>query len=67
LIRSAAETADENAPKGAYMYSILQDGVLPPINIPEIYLLFNAESGRLYVEKAAYLKFAKARLKMGQA
>ncbi|KAL2356139.1 hypothetical protein BJ546DRAFT_948121 [Cryomyces antarcticus] len=67
LIRKAAETADENAPRGAYVYGMLQARELPQINVPEMYLPFDERSARANIEKAAYLRFAKAQLKMGSA
>ncbi|KAF2730253.1 hypothetical protein EJ04DRAFT_567913 [Polyplosphaeria fusca] len=67
LIRQAASTADENAPQGAYVLGMLQARELPQINVPEIYLPSDDRSARQNIEKAAYLGFAKAQLKMGQA
>lgn len=67
LIRSAASTADENAPQGAYVLGMLQARELPQISVPEIYLPYDEKSARQNIEKAAYLGFAKAQLKMGSA
>jgi TPR repeat protein len=67
LIRFAAETSDENAPQGAYVYGMLLARELPNINIPEQYLPYDFNEAKLFIEKAAYLGFAKAQLKMGQA
>jgi TPR repeat protein len=67
LIRQAALTADENAPQGAYVLGMLQARELPQINVPEIYLPYDEKSARQNIEKAAYLGFAKAQLKMGSA
>ncbi|OAA64663.1 Tetratricopeptide-like helical [Niveomyces insectorum RCEF 264] len=67
LIQSAAETADEDAPQGAYVYGMLISRELPDINIPESILPLDLKVARQYIEKAAYLGFAKAQLKMGQA
>jgi len=67
LIRQAATTADENAPQGAYVLGMLQARELPQINVPEIYLPYDEKSARQNIEKAAYLGFAKAQLKMGSA
>ncbi|KAH8727161.1 hypothetical protein GQ44DRAFT_738447 [Phaeosphaeriaceae sp. PMI808] len=67
LIRQAASTADENAPQGAYVLGMLQARELPQINVPEIYLPYDEKSARQNIEKAAYLGFAKAQLKMGSA
>ncbi|KAH3941481.1 hypothetical protein HBH70_222880 [Parastagonospora nodorum] len=67
LIRQAALTADENAPQGAYVLGMLQARELPQINVPEMYLPYDEKSARQNIEKAAYLGFAKAQLKMGSA
>ncbi|KAH9879992.1 hypothetical protein J1614_002017 [Plenodomus biglobosus] len=67
LIRQAAATADENAPQGAYVLGMLQARELPQINVPEIYLPYDEKAAKQNIEKAAYLGFAKAQLKMGSA
>lgn len=67
LIRQAASTADENAPQGAYVLGMLQARELPQISVPEIFLPFDEKGARQNIEKAAYLGFAKAQLKMGSA
>ncbi|TAQ83119.1 hypothetical protein B7494_g8558 [Chlorociboria aeruginascens] len=67
LIRFAADTADENAPQGAYVYGMLLARELPNIKIPEQFLAYDQNNARLFIEKAAYLGFAKAQLKMAQA
>ena len=67
LIRFAAETADENAPQGAYVYGMLQARELPQVDVPEQYLPFDLGAARSSIEKAAYLGFAKAQSKMGAA
>ncbi|CCU75701.1 chitin synthase activator [Blumeria hordei DH14] len=67
LVRFAAETADENAPQGAYVYGMLLARELPNIDIPEQYLPYDIVEARLYIEKAAYLGFGKALSKMGLA
>ena len=66
-IRFAAETADENAPQGAYVYGMLQARELEHINIPEMFLPLDLNEARTNIEKAAYLGFAKAQVKMGAA
>lgn len=66
-IRAAAESSDEDAPQGAYVYGMLIGRDLPDITLPEGLLPSNMETARMYVEKAAYQGFAKAQLKMGQA
>ncbi|RAL60639.1 hypothetical protein DID88_009957 [Monilinia fructigena] len=67
LIQFAADTADENAPQGAYVYGMLLARELPNITMPDEYLPYDLNEARMFVEKAAYLGFAKAQLKMAQA
>ncbi|EMC99954.1 hypothetical protein BAUCODRAFT_356848 [Baudoinia panamericana UAMH 10762] len=67
LIRRSAEAADENAAQGAYVYGMLLAKQLPQIEIPDRILQPDEAQAKLYIEKAAYLKFAKAQLKMGSA
>ncbi|TPX12778.1 uncharacterized protein E0L32_000955 [Thyridium curvatum] len=67
LIEAAADTADDDAPQGAYVYGMLIARDLPDIMIPEGMLQANLAVARQYIEKAAYLGFSKAQLKMGQA
>ncbi|KAJ4290947.1 hypothetical protein N0V90_010143 [Kalmusia sp. IMI 367209] len=67
LIRQAAATADENAPQGAYVLGMLQARELPQINVPEAFLPYDEKAAKQNIEKAAYLGFAKAQLKMGSA
>ena len=67
LIQQAAATADENAPQGAYVYGMLLARELDRVAVPEQYLPYDLNEARLFIEKAAYLGFAKAQLKMAQA
>lgn len=67
LIKYAADTADENAPQGAYVYGLLLSRELPNISIPDQYLAYDINQAKEFIEKAAYLGFAKAQLKMAQA
>lgn len=67
LIRFAADTSDENAPQGAYVYGMLLARELPNISIPDQFLPYDLNDAKLFIEKAAYLGFAKAQLKMAQA
>ena len=67
LIRRSAEAADENAAQGAYVYGMLLARQLPQIEVPEGYLALDERQARINIEKAAYLKFSKAQLKMGSA
>lgn len=65
LIRSSADTADENAAQGAYVYGMLLAQQLPQIDVPTTFLQPDDGQARQYIEKAAFLRFAKAQLKMG--
>lgn len=65
LIRKSAESADENAAQGAYVYGMLLARQLPQIDLPESTLQYNEQLARQNIEKAAYMKFAKAQAKMG--
>ncbi|KAH9904546.1 hypothetical protein F4778DRAFT_732838 [Xylariomycetidae sp. FL2044] len=67
LIHAAADTADEDAPQGAFVYGMIIARDLPDVDIPEGALSYDVGIARQYIEKAAYLGFAKAQLKMGQA
>ncbi|KAA6411615.1 MAG: chitin synthase activator (Chs3) [Lasallia pustulata] len=67
LIRFAAETADENAPQGAFVLGMLQAGELPQVEVPENFLQLDVNAARINVERAAYLGFPKAQAKMGAA
>lgn len=46
---------------------MLQARELPQISVPEIYLPYDEKSAKINIEKAAFLGFAKAQLKMGSA
>jgi hypothetical protein len=46
---------------------MLQARELPQVTIPEVVLPYNEVDARMNIEKAAYLGFAKAQLKMGSA
>ncbi|KAI1809310.1 hypothetical protein GGS20DRAFT_590771 [Poronia punctata] len=67
LIHQAADTADEDAPQGAFVYGMLIARDLPDVVVPDGILSYDLAVARQYIEKAAYLGFAKAQLKMGQA
>lgn len=67
LLKQAASTADENAPQGAYVLGMLQAHELHQVQVPEHYLPYDEKMAKANVEKAAYLGFAKAQLKMGSA
>ncbi|KAL2836676.1 hypothetical protein BJY01DRAFT_221710 [Aspergillus pseudoustus] len=66
-ISRAAESCDENAPQGAYVYGMLLARELPQVNVPETYLPLDLNAARVNIEKAAYHGFAKAQVKMGAA
>ena len=67
LIYMSAQTADENAPQGAYVFGMLQAHQMPQVTIPEHYLPRDIPGAKANIEKAAFLGFAKAQLKMGSA
>lgn len=67
LVSYSAQTADENAPQGAYVFGMLQAHELAQMNLPEECLPMNITGARFNIEKAAYLGFAKAQSKMGLA
>ncbi|KAI4178412.1 MAG: hypothetical protein L6R41_008399 [Letrouitia leprolyta] len=67
LIKRAADTADENAPQGAYVYGMLLARELKQISIPDQILPMDLAGARFNIEKAAYLGFAKAQTKIGAA
>ncbi|KAI9373235.1 hypothetical protein BJX61DRAFT_541943 [Aspergillus egyptiacus] len=66
-ISLAAQSCDENAPQGAYVYGMLLARELPQVNVPETYLPLDVNAARVNIEKAAYHGFAKAQVKMGAA
>ncbi|PSK53895.1 hypothetical protein B9Z65_7701 [Elsinoe australis] len=67
LIRQSAAVADDNAAQGAYVYGMLLARDLNQIQLPEGILPFDERAARIEIEKAAYMKFPKAQLKMGNA
>lgn len=67
LVRFAADSADENAAQGAYVFGMLLAGELAQVKVPEQYLSPDQNEARQYIEKAAFLGFSKAQLKMGSA
>lgn len=67
LIHISAEGADENAPQGAYVYGMLKAGELTQVNVPERFCPRDTLAAKQNIEKAAYLGFAKAQVRMGAA
>jgi TPR repeat protein len=67
LICAAAQNADENAPQGAYVLGMLQAGELCQVSVPDGFLLRDINQARINIERAAFLGFAKAQVKMGSA
>ncbi|SMR60332.1 unnamed protein product [Zymoseptoria tritici ST99CH_1E4] len=65
LIRQSAGAADENAAQGAYVYGMLLARQLPQIEVPDHLLPYDEKLARENIEKAAYMKFAKAQAKLG--
>jgi len=63
----AADGADEDAPQGAYVYGMLIVRDLGDIIVPDDILPVNHVLARSYIERAAFLGFPKAQLKMGKA
>ncbi|KAJ5885300.1 Chitin synthase activator (Chs3) [Penicillium taxi] len=66
-IRLAAQSCDQNAPQGAYVYGMLLARELPQVSVPEDFLPLDLNTSRVNIEKAAYHGFAKAQVKMGAA
>ncbi|KAJ5692096.1 hypothetical protein N7462_001519 [Penicillium macrosclerotiorum] len=66
-IRLAAQSCDQNAPQGAYVYGMLLAHELPQVSVPESFLPPDLNTARVNIEKAAYHGFAKAQVKMGAA
>lgn len=67
LIYTAAHTADDNAPQGVYVLGMLQAGELSQVKVPEQYLRRNIQEAKINLERAAFLGFAKAQVRMGAA
>lgn len=67
LIFAAAQNADENAPQGAYVLGMLQARELPQVDVPDRFLPLDISTARTNVERAAFLGFARAQVKMGGA
>ncbi|KAJ5573050.1 Chitin synthase activator (Chs3) [Penicillium hetheringtonii] len=66
-IRLAAQSCDQNAPQGAYVYGMLCARELPQVSVPDAYLPADLNTARVNIEKAAFNGFAKAQVKMGAA
>lgn len=67
LIYSSALNADENAPQGAYVLGMLLAQESPQVKIPDEYLAKDINEARINIERAAFLGFAKAQVKLGSA
>jgi TPR repeat protein len=67
LIRRSADSIDENAPQGAYVYGMLLSRQLPQIKLPNGILPYDEQEARRYVENSAFCRFSKAQLKMASA
>jgi TPR repeat protein len=65
LIKKSAEGADENAAQGAYVYGMMLARQLPQVEIPEGYLQYDERLAKDNIAKAAFMRFAKAQVKMG--
>ena len=66
-IHVASEAADEGAPQGAYVLGMLQARQLAQISIPERFQPLDLVSARVNLERAAFLGFGKAQVKMASA
>ncbi|KAI4726041.1 HCP-like protein [Aureobasidium sp. EXF-10728] len=67
LIRRSADSIDENAPQGAYVYGMLLARQLPQIKLPEGLLPYDEQEAKHYIENSAFCRFSKAQLKMASA
>jgi TPR repeat protein len=65
LIKQSAAGCDENAAQGAYVYGMLLARQLPQIDFPDKLLQYDEQMARENIQKAAFMKFAKAQAKMG--
>ncbi|KAM0550337.1 hypothetical protein ACHAPJ_009008 [Fusarium lateritium] len=71
-IRASADSSDEDAPQGSYVYGMLIARNFPDFNTPDRsfhdkFLPNVPNMAKMYIEKAAYFGYAKAQLRMGQA
>ncbi|KAG4263049.1 hypothetical protein FPRO03_10412 [Fusarium proliferatum] len=66
-MKASADSSDEDAPQGSYVYGALIARELPDTIIPEDLLPHDPSTAKIYLEKSAYLGFAKAQAKLGQA
>ena len=67
LLSQSAQTADIDAPQGAYVYALLLAGEFTAGNIPESFLPRDERAARRMLEKAAALGFSHAQGKLGGA
>jgi TPR repeat protein len=67
LVKLAAQSADLNAPQAAYVYGMMIARELNGVSIPESLLPNDVKASRQNIEKAAFLGFSKAQVRMGQA
>jgi TPR repeat protein len=65
LIKKSADGADENAAQGAYVYGMMLARQLPQVEIPEGHLQYDERLAKDNIAKAAFMRFAKAQVKMG--
>lgn len=59
-IHAAADSADEDAPQGSYVYGMLAGRELPDISMPDGLSRYSLETAKMYIEKAAYLGFRQS-------
>lgn len=67
LIRRSADSIDENAPQGAYVYGMLLARQLPQIKLPEGIMPYDEQEARRYIENSAFCRFSKAQLKIASS
>lgn len=65
LIKQSAAACDENAAQGAYVYGMLRAKQLPQLGVPDNLVQYDEHLARENIQKAAFMKFAKAQAKMG--
>lgn len=69
LMEQAADEANEDASQAVYLYGMILAGDLVGIGVPKslsTQLPSSNAKAKMYLEKAAFLGYTKAQLKMGQ-
>lgn len=65
LLKQSGDNADEDAPRGAYVYGLAILGDLPGLAINKSLLPTGTSTAFMYIEKSAYLGYSKAQWHMG--